>query len=121
MNHSVYTIRDYVCGFYSIPVERINQPIQNARIVKARRMMLLLAGHGKDKYVAGITGRSRCWQTQSRKTILGYMEYDRDLKKEFELLRDGLMKYEIYGCIPKKINSIINCEVTVGRLEYQIK
>jgi len=95
MNHSIYTIRDYVCDFYGATPEEILSKSLEWRLVRARQMIVALAQKGNDQLISEVIGRYRCQIPIIRKTITGNMQYNRVMREEFEKLKQGLLMYEI--------------------------
>ena len=95
MNHSIYTIRDYVCEFYGITPEEVQSKSLQWTLVRARQMIVILAEKGNDQLISEVIGRYRCQIPVIRKTILGNMQYNKIIRGEFEKLKQGLLKYEI--------------------------
>jgi chromosomal replication initiation ATPase DnaA len=95
MNHSIDVITRFVCQYYGVNEDTLKSPCRNAELVKARKMVLLLAGFGRDRSVAKYLNQSRCTQVNNRKSFYGNMQFDKNLRNEFEMLKKGLLKYEI--------------------------
>lgn len=96
MNHSINVIVDFICQYYEVDKDVLKSPCRDAELVKARKMILLLAGAGRDKLVAKCLHRARCTQANNRKSINGNMQFDKNLRNEFEMLKKGLLKYELF-------------------------
>lgn len=95
MNHSLQVIADYICKFYGISSDELQSESREYRLVKARQMINILAGKGKDRYIAQVINRARVTQVSSRKTITGNMRFDKELRTEYEVIKRGLLQYEI--------------------------
>jgi chromosomal replication initiation ATPase DnaA len=95
MNHSLHVILDYVGHFYEMSTEDITRESQKQEIVKARKMLILLAKGNKDGMVAKFLGLSRPHIVNSRKSILNEMEFNKELKAEYEQAEHNLLLYEV--------------------------
>lgn len=95
MNHSPSVIKEFVCEHYSIPESILTSSSRQYRIIKARQMIVLLAGKGSDEFTASEFKQSRSNQTNARKVIKSNMQFDRNLRNEFEQLKRELLNYEI--------------------------
>ena len=95
MNHEIETIANYVCEYYGVTADMIKSPNRQYELVKARNMLLLLAGQGKDYKVATYLNRDRTTMVNNRKNFLGNMRYNKPLEREFIRLKNGLIQFEI--------------------------
>lgn len=95
MNHSLPVILDFISLAYKMPVNEVLSESRNYPVVKARGMMILLAGKKRDGQIAKVFGQSRTNIVNNRRNFLGNMEYNKSLQNEFRSLQRGLIYYEI--------------------------
>ena len=95
MTHSLSTIRDYVCLFYGISKDELLSKSRRGDLVKARHMINLIAGYGRERETAQAIGRARCTQCTNRKHFEGNMRFSPRLTAEYEKIKKELIQYEI--------------------------
>lgn len=94
MNHSIPVIIEFICDFYNIKESQLFSYESYENVLMARRMVCMFS-NGRDKEIAEYLGRYRCQIPILRKTIKGYIEFNKEIRDEYEQIKKGLLMYEI--------------------------
>lgn len=95
MTHSASVILDFISEAYLIPPRIILSGDRRPKTVKARGVLLMLVGMGRDDEVAQLFGRSEITQRFHRRKLKGYLKVDKKFKAELELMEKQILYYEI--------------------------
>lgn len=95
MNHSVNIIADYVCDYYGITRDQLSSGDRHWPILKARHIILWLAGMNQDEEISEVLGITQSTIRANRITIRGYVKVGVIKDYEIRKIKSGLLKYEI--------------------------
>jgi chromosomal replication initiation ATPase DnaA len=95
MERPLNEILDYVCWHYRMSKEMVISKSQKRDIVRARDMILLLAGLGRDEDIAELLGRTRVTQVNHRKKLYGYLRFNKNLQSEYDKMKTDLRYFEV--------------------------